>query len=211
MTNLRVNTDSRMMVYTETNRKGGDPSLLFEILEGAIEREDWLYLTDDSGQALGSFIKYIEAPYPIGCGMKPDKLLALLNVEHKYEADTDVGERMSTLRDTVKLMLYGELPARQPHGANQHTSGVRNTNSSNGHSQTAGDNLRRLKRDNPTLAQRVISGELTANAAAIEAGFRSPKVAVRLDDMRSAARTLASRLDVEQLAELITQLQAYRG
>ena len=32
--------------------------------------------------------------------------------------------------------------------------------------------LRRLKRDRPDLAQKVIDGDMSANAAAIEAGFR---------------------------------------
>jgi len=32
--------------------------------------------------------------------------------------------------------------------------------------------LRRLKRDRPDLLKRVVSGELSANAAAVEAGFR---------------------------------------
>ena len=32
--------------------------------------------------------------------------------------------------------------------------------------------LKRLKRDRPDLLKRVVSGELSANAAAVEAGFR---------------------------------------
>lgn len=44
--------------------------------------------------------------------------------------------------------------------------------------------LRRLKRDAPELAEMVISGELSANAAAIEAGFR--KRATPLDTLRRA-------------------------
>ena len=32
----------------------------------------------------------------------------------------------------------------------------------------------RLKRDRPDLYERVIAGDMTANAAAIEAGFRRP-------------------------------------
>ncbi len=35
--------------------------------------------------------------------------------------------------------------------------------------------IARLKRDRPALAQKVISGEMSANAAAIEAGFRSAR------------------------------------
>jgi len=41
--------------------------------------------------------------------------------------------------------------------------------------------LKRLKRDNPDLAQQVIDGELSANAAAIKAGFRRKMVSVPAD------------------------------
>ena len=34
--------------------------------------------------------------------------------------------------------------------------------------------LARLKRDHPKLAEKVVKGEMSANAAAIEAGFRKP-------------------------------------
>jgi hypothetical protein len=34
--------------------------------------------------------------------------------------------------------------------------------------------LKRLKRDRPDLADKVAAGEMSANAAAIEAGFRTP-------------------------------------
>ena len=41
------------------------------------------------------------------------------------------------------------------------------------------------------LYEDVLNRGKSPNAAAVEAGFRSPKVAVRLDDMHSAAQTLA--------------------
>ncbi len=61
------------------------------------------------------------------------------------------------------------------------------------------------------LYDDVLEGRKAPNAAAVEAGFRSPKVAVRLDDMRSAARTLAARLDAEQIDDLIIELDRLRG
>ena len=53
---------------------------------------------------------------------------------------------------------------------------VRNTNSKA--SDTESYALRRLKRDRPELAHKVIQGEMSANAAAIEAGFRTKTVSV---------------------------------
>ena len=37
--------------------------------------------------------------------------------------------------------------------------------------------LKRLKRDRPDLAERVVAGEMSAHAAAIEAGFRKKATA----------------------------------
>lgn len=47
--------------------------------------------------------------------------------------------------------------------------------------------LARLKRDRPDLAERVMREELSANAAAIEAGFRERKIPIPLDPERAAA------------------------
>lgn len=58
--------------------------------------------------------------------------------------------------------------------------------------------LARLRRDAPELAQRVMAGELTANAAAIEAGFRK--------------RTWNAPVEVEALADaLIRKLGAEKA
>jgi hypothetical protein len=48
--------------------------------------------------------------------------------------------------------------------------------------------IARLKRDNPELAERVVNGELSANKAAIQAGFRRPTIQVPADDYDAAIR-----------------------
>lgn len=54
--------------------------------------------------------------------------------------------------------------------------------------------VRRLKRDNPELAERVINGELSANAAALLAGFRRPSLQIPVDDPKRAADAIRRRL-----------------
>lgn len=61
------------------------------------------------------------------------------------------------------------------------------------------------------LYDDVLEGRKKPNAAAVEAGFRPPKVAVRLDNMRSTASTLAQRLNADQIDELIAYLIDLRG
>jgi len=67
--------------------------------------------------------------------------------------------------------------------------------------------LRRLKSEYPELYQRVVAGELSANAAAREAGIRRPTTNIYTDDAASIARTLRKKLDADTLAELIDLLQ----
>lgn len=55
------------------------------------------------------------------------------------------------------------------------------------HGTQASYTLARLERDRPELAVRVRAGELSANAAAIEAGFRIKTFSVPLDVERAAA------------------------
>jgi hypothetical protein len=68
-------------------------------------------------------------------------------------------------------MLLAEVGALDAHGTNQHTGGPDKIRSSQ-----FGTNptylLRRLKRDRPDLAEKVVKGEMSAHAAALAAGFR---------------------------------------
>lgn len=67
--------------------------------------------------------------------------------------------------------------------------------------------LRRLRRDNPDLAQRVLQGELSAHAAAVQAGFRPRTITVPLDPEKMA-RTIRRRLSDDELDVLIAALEA---
>jgi hypothetical protein len=59
--------------------------------------------------------------------------------------------------------------------------------------------IARLKRDNPNLAEAVIAGQLSANAAAIEAGFRKKRVSVVVDDARLAIKALLKHYTSDEL------------
>lgn len=53
--------------------------------------------------------------------------------------------------------------------------------------------LRRLKRDRPELAEKVVRGEMSANAAAIEAGFRKRVIYVPVRQAAHTESQIASR------------------
>jgi len=60
--------------------------------------------------------------------------------------------------------------------------------------------LRRLKRDHPDLAKKVLDGQMSANAAAIEAGFRDKTATIPIhkggeEQHERAAKSLAKHFD----------------
>lgn len=66
--------------------------------------------------------------------------------------------------------------------------------------------LRRLHENRPDLYEKVISGEMKANAAAQEAGWRKKVQSVRMDDPDSAARTIRKFMTEEARRHLATLL-----
>ena len=68
--------------------------------------------------------------------------------------------------------------------------------------------IKRLKRDNPDLFEKVRSGELSANKAAIEAGIKKPMVQIRADDPVKAAEQMKAKFSSEFIEELVKSLQA---
>ena len=75
----------------------------------------------------------------------------------------------------------------------------------NGNSESAA--LRRLRKDRPDLHTRVLANELTAHAAAVQAGFRPKTVTIRLDRPESIAATLKKHLDAKQRQQLLNLLK----
>lgn len=65
-----------------------------------------------------------------------------------------------------------------------------------------GQAVARLARDHPAEYERVRSGELSINAAAVKAGIRPRRVSVRLDRPDSIAKTLRRHLNPAQVSEL---------
>lgn len=104
-----IENDMRNMLYTEMTRRGGDPSLLFEILETIVLQRSWESLDDETGKPVGSLRRLIEAPLPNGCGQSTEKILKLLQVEHRYETISPKWKaRMGHLRSEINRLLFAE-------------------------------------------------------------------------------------------------------
>jgi hypothetical protein len=59
--------------------------------------------------------------------------------------------------------------------------------------------LSRLEREAPELFKKVLDRKMTANQAAIKAGFRPPTVTVRIDSVERALTTLMKYFSREEL------------
>jgi hypothetical protein len=80
---------------------------------------------------------------------------------------------------------------------------LRNEDNSNHRGNSKAYTLRRLKDDFPEIYARVLVGELSANAAAIEAGFRKPSLSP-LESLRSSWQK-ATPEERQQFLEYIKQ------
>ncbi len=143
-----------------------------------------------------SFHAYLTTPTPRGLGMTENQFLRIADLGGE-------GKR-------ARWLLYGhddeelQLPKLGKIGRGR--GRVDNINS-NGGGTGESYTIRRLKRDRPDLAEAVLNGQLSANAAAIQAGFRRRKISVPVDSAEDLAANLARHLDPEQIAQLIRHLE----
>jgi hypothetical protein len=108
---------------------------------------------------------------------------------------TDDPELLRMLRDALKSRRGRRTDPE---------SGVDSALSAKG--EEAALTAERLAREAPEEYAAVLRGERTLNAAAVRAGIRRHRVAIRLDSAESAAETLRKHMSHEQLLELIKLL-----
>jgi hypothetical protein len=173
------------------------PKWLLQVIEEGLWRRFW----SDIAQAMmahNSFSEFVTAKKPRGLGRTMESLLK----ECQFYANDGEASAIEALPKVKRL-----LPAQAKHGANQHTRGDDNVMSSSVQGNSPAYALRRLKRDHPELARKVERGELSANAAAIQAGFRPLMIQhpVTVEGFTAAAR---KHLNRKQQAELIALLRS---
>lgn len=170
------------------------------------------------------FRSFVEADYPIGLSTTLETLEALCGHEPKvmdFIAQARQGKVGRPIGSTNgKVNAQGNLTEENGYNVtskkrfgkgNSASEAFNRLRSEAYHIDRATGEILSVKNDQiRQLYDDVLEGRKKPNAAAVEAGFRSPKVAVRLDNMQSAARTLAGRLDDNQLDELIDCLTQLR-
>jgi len=164
----------RLVIYADLRQAGADPSGFLEGFAFAVNNRVWEKLTDKEGLPL-TFRQFIEAPYPIGVGSTLEHIKKIVALQSRNEAHHETAEKLASMREKVRLLVDGEKEgvARQGEFGGGHGRLDMSSLPPSGQGGNSRDyTLARLKRDRPDLAELVIGGAMSANAAAIEAGFR---------------------------------------
>lgn len=163
-----------MDLWNAVNRGGGAIELIPKILSRVIEEDAWSE-REYNGRILrnATFRDFITKNPMEGCGWDPHKVRHLL----RYYPET--------------LTLFEEYIAGET-GTHTGPDNIRTTE----YGTSLGYILRRLKKERPDLHARVCAGELSANAAAIEVGFRKIATPLAIIDRQLQKLTAEERFDL---------------
>lgn len=161
------------------------PALLKRILTD----ESWRDFETKRGERVthDRFIDFVTAQPLRGLGASMELITRIVG--------TDDPELLRMLRDALKSGR-GRRTDLEP--------GVDSTLSAKG--EDVALTAERLAREAPEEYAAVLRGERTINAAAVRAGIRRRRIAIRLDNAESAAETLRKNMSREQLLALIKLL-----
>lgn len=152
-----------------------------------IKDETWRDKKDSQNELFTSFRALVEHRLPQG-----------------LEIEWETLENFCKHHAEATRLLRAVVPAAKgqgEHSGNQHTERKVANSHIPTHKQSSTSEARtlaRLKRDRPDLAEQVVSGDKSANAAAIEAGFRTKKYQVEATP-ESVSRMLTKHLPGWQL------------
>jgi hypothetical protein len=173
----------------------GDWQILLTALKLVRDHEmyrkaEWVGAASEHPKAYDDFPSYFEdvvkQPFDLFVDMEGTERVLL---DAGYRLDQLLGmkyDKAKQLADEVQVL-----------GANQYTLGYSNRIPSPRGGTNSAYTVARLKRDRPDLHARVVAGELSANAAAIEAGFRPKTVTIPLT-VEGATRLMLKLSDDER-------------
>ena len=168
---------------------GALPGLVRRLLDEDAWRE--FATPDGRTHHYEQFTEFVEALPPRGLGGRVNQLIALCGTDEE-------------LANKVRRLAMQDIAPASPHGANQHSGGHSATVSTRPDRDTAAATVARLKRDDPALADLVVSGEVTAHAAARQKGWKKPRV--QLGRPETVAQRIRETFTPDQIAQLIALL-----
>jgi hypothetical protein len=207
-----MSDDERLHTVLKENlrRDGGSPEGTIALLGKAARDGLWSRLNQGEDQhPFSSFSQYIETPVAEGgLGIMKADVLHLVAVRTEVERRagcvmTDRAAELENYRNLIKQELKGDIGPSPEHGEVGRGRN-RDCGTNSNRPMTQDGIVSRLKRDDPELAESVVRGEITANAAARVKGWRYPRVELR-NPITVAAR-IKTTFTPEQIAQLVTEL-----
>lgn len=158
----------RLDIQANLHQWSDDVKTVKAFIDLIVKHDGWRVLEDRKGRPFSSFADFCKEREPYGLGHDPDLIDAIKGAPNGT---------------TIRAALRSK-PGR-PSKSESLTNNDSNENQIRG-GTNRDYTVARLDRDAPELAERVRAGELSANAAAIEAGFRKRPTALAL--LRAAWR-----------------------
>ena len=160
-------------------------------------------LNNKDGSPIETWEAFCRSEPPWGLGIDPEFADALMDEEDTDELIVTSLEKYHVIKAARK---HGGLTKEEMTAAKERVkNGGDIIPSISSRGTSAAHMTARLKRDNPELADKVFKGELSANAAAIQAGFRHKQIQIPADDIDRAARLLKRNFG-DRIGELIRAL-----
>jgi len=151
-----------------------------------IQEEAWRHFSNTTTNEIyewSDFDAFIKAKRPRGLGIKGG--VKQVHIECKFYADQGHDDAIAALRE-LDLML--PEPMSHQEAGTTGGRGKKASSDTTGFSRASRNGfLARLKRDHPELADKVINGEISAYAAAVEAGYRHRLIRIDQIDPEHAA------------------------
>jgi len=174
-------------------------------LRQALETKAWQHYADDFGKVFdyadSDFDKFARAKWPKGLDV-PEGAEGLKRICAAYKGEEDAEIALRIIRElTPEAKTHAEAGAMGGRGKKA-THNMRGF-----HHESPTGVLVRLKRDRPDLARKVEVGELSANAAAVMAGFR-PVMIQHPATVNGFAKSIRAHLSAAEQAELMAALRA---
>jgi hypothetical protein len=182
------------------HRDGASPAGALDLLASIVEDRDWENVTDAKGKPFAGFRAFVRDK-AVGLDFDPDQLPKVLELRHPRESLPDVAYRMATMRQAVRALLLEEIPVAPAAVHAGPGRGLKTDCATTGLKPDRAETVvSRLKRDDPGMAEQVIRGDLTPNAAALAKGWRKPRIVV--SSPAAVAAALRKYMTEQQLAEL---------
>lgn len=192
--------------FAALHRDGASPRGALDLLYAIIHGETWRRVETQGGGHHETFTAFVETGQPFGLGVKTDELRKLLKLRHPGEDVAETSARMTWLRKEVDALLARDIDPIGDRGeVGNGRSRLRGTKSTRVPDSDRADYVvARLKRDAPELADRVVAGEVTPNAAARQMGWRRPRIVVSTPER--VAESLRRAMPPADIARLVAIL-----